>query len=226
MKILIVEDDQRIAQNIQKGLEEKGFSSEIAYDGQIGLRFALSGQFDLIILDLNMPVMNGYEVCQKVREKNTEIPIIMLTALGETEDKILGFDKGADDYIVKPFDFRELLARVQVLLKRKSGISQETSQSISINGLTINLESKVVTRDGHHIELTPKEFLLLEYLIKNKGRVISKGEIAEKVWDQNPEKSLNIIEVYINFLRKKIDKDFSTKLIHTKTGMGYFLKEE
>ena len=139
MKILIVEDDQRIAQNIQKGLEEKGFSSEIAYDGQIGLRFALSGQFDLIILDLNMPVMNGYEVCQKVREKNTEIPIIMLTALGETEDKILGFDKGADDYIVKPFDFRELLARVQVLLKRKSGISQETSQSISINGLTINL---------------------------------------------------------------------------------------
>lgn len=226
MKILIVEDDQRIAQNIQKGLEEKGFSSEIAYDGQIGLRFALSGQFDLIILDLNMPVMNGYEVCQKIREKNTEIPIIMLTALGETEDKILGFDKGADDYIVKPFDFRELLARVQVLLKRKSGISQETSQSISINGLTINLESKVVTRDGQHIELTPKEFLLLEYLIKNKGRVISKGEIAEKVWDQNPEKSLNIIEVYINFLRKKIDKDFSTKLIHTKTGMGYFLKEE
>ncbi|MFN3782932.1 MAG: response regulator transcription factor [Spirosomataceae bacterium] len=226
MKILIVEDDQRIAQNIQKGLEEKGFSSEIAYDGQIGLRFALSGHFDLIILDLNMPVMNGYEVCQKVREKNTEIPIIMLTALGETEDKILGFDKGADDYIVKPFDFRELLARVQVLLKRKSGVSQETSQSISINGLTINLESKVVTRDGQLIELTPKEFLLLEYLIKNKGRVISKGELAEKVWDQNPEKSLNIIEVYINFLRKKIDKDFTTKLIHTKTGMGYFLKEE
>lgn len=226
MKILIVEDDQRIAQNIQKGLEEKGFSSEIAYDGQIGLRFALSGQFDLMILDLNMPVMNGYEVCQKVREKNTDIPIIMLTALGETEDKILGFDKGADDYIVKPFDFRELLARVQVLLKRKNGTPQESNQLISINGLTINLESKVVTRDGQPIELTPKEFLLLEYLIKNKGRVISKGELAEKVWDQNPEKSLNIIEVYINFLRKKIDKDFATKLIHTKTGMGYFLKEE
>jgi len=227
MKILIVEDDPRIAQNIQKGLEEKGFSTEIAFDGQMGWQIAQNGSFDLVILDLNMPILNGYEVCERIRTKYPDLPIIILTALGETEDKIVGFDKGADDYIVKPFDFRELLARVQVLLKRKTSGSLESSSSLlRVKDLQLNVDTKMVMRGNLPIELTPKEFSLLEYLMRHKGKVISKGEIAEKIWDQNPEKSLNVIEVYINFLRKKIDKDFDTKLIQTKTGMGYFMREE
>lgn len=227
MKILIVEDDPRIAQNIQKGLEEKGFSTEIAFDGQMGWQIAQNGSFDLIILDLNMPILNGYEVCERIRAKYPDLPIIILTALGETEDKIMGFDKGADDYLVKPFDFRELLARVQVLLKRKSSSSHEiSSATLRVKDLQLNADTKMVMRGNTTIELTPKEFSLLEYLMRHKGKVISKGEIAEKIWDQNPEKSLNVIEVYINFLRKKIDKDFETKLIQTKTGMGYFMREE
>jgi len=227
MKILIVEDDPRIAQNIQKGLEEKDFSTEIAYDGQMGWQIAQNGSFDLVILDLNMPILNGYEVCERIRSKFPDLPIIILTALGETEYKIVGFDKGADDYLVKPFDFRELLARVQVLLKRKSPTIPETASNVlKVKDLQLNSDTKMVMRGQTVIELTPKEFMLLEYLMKNKGKVISKGEIAEKIWDQNPEKSLNVIEVYINFLRKKIDKDFEPKLIQTKTGMGYFMREE
>lgn len=226
-KILIIEDDQRIAQNIAKGFAEKGFITEIAYDGKIGLRFAQSGNFDLILLDINLPVMNGYEVCNQIRKKDTQVPIIMLTALGETEDKIEGFESGADDYIVKPFDFRELLARVNVFLKRRTTAESENNLNIlSISDLEMDLERKTVNRQGISIELTAKEFSLLEYLVRNKGKVISKAEIAEKIWEQNAEPSQNVIEVYINFLRKKIDKDFDTKLIHTKTGMGYVLKEE
>ncbi len=226
-KILLIEDDQRIAQTISKGLEEKGFFTQIAYDGKMGLKFALHGDFDLILLDLNLPVMNGYEVCEQIRIKNQRVPIIMLTALGETEDKIEGFEKGADDYLVKPFDFRELLARITVLLKRRISSSEITSQPVlKVADLELDKESKTVTRSGVSIDLTPKEFLLLEILIQNKGKVLSKAEIAESIWDQNANQSLNVIEVYINFLRKKIDKDFSTKLIHTKSGMGYVLKED
>lgn len=223
-KILIIEDDQRIAQNISKGLEEKGFETEIAFDGKIGLKFALNQEFDLILLDINMPAMNGYEVCKEIRKKNTNVPIIMLTALGETEDKIEGFENGADDYIVKPFDFRELMARINVFLKRKGSNTDLSNNLLSVADLKMDLDSKIVSRNNINIELTPKEFSLLEYLIKNKGRVISKNDIAEHLWDQNSNQSLNVIEVYINFLRKKIDKDFQTKLIHTKTGMGYILK--
>jgi two-component system, OmpR family, copper resistance phosphate regulon response regulator CusR len=223
-KILIIEDDQRIAQNISKGLEEKGFKTEIAFDGKIGLKFALNQEFDLVLLDINLPAMNGYEVCKEIRKKNTNVPIIMLTALGETEDKIEAFENGADDYLVKPFDFRELMARINVFLKRKGSNTELSNNLLSVADLKMDLDSKIVSRNNINIELTPKEFLLLEYLIKNKGRVISKNDIAEHLWDQNANQSLNVIEVYINFLRKKIDKDFQTKLIHTKTGMGYILK--
>lgn len=223
-KILIIEDDQRIAQNISKGLEEKGFKTEIAFDGKIGLKFALNQEFDLVLLDINLPAMNGYEVCKEIRKKNTNVPIIMLTALGETEDKIEAFENGADDYLVKPFDFRELMARINVFLKRKGSNPELSNNLLSVADLKMDLDSKIVSRNNINIELTPKEFLLLEYLIKNKGRVISKNDIAEHLWDQNANQSLNVIEVYINFLRKKIDKDFQTKLIHTKTGMGYILK--
>lgn len=225
-KILIVEDDLRIAQNISKGLQEKGFETEIAFDGKIGLKLALHNDFDLILLDLNLPGLNGYEVCSEVRKKKLSIPIIMLTALGETEDKIEGFEKGADDYLVKPFDFRELLARINVFIKRNHKSDNDHFDTLKIANLELDSESKIVMRDGQNIELTPKEFSLLEYLIRNKGRVVSKADIAENLWEQNNQQSLNVIEVYINFLRKKIDKDFTPKLIHTKTGMGYILKEE
>ncbi len=226
-KILIIEDDARLAENLAKGLSEKDFETQTAFDGEIGLRFALSGKFDLILLDVNMPKMNGYEVCSKIREKDSQIPIIMLTALGETDDKIAGFEKGADDYIVKPFEYRELIARVNVFLKRAYAENESNANLLRIADLEINLESKMASRQGKTIDLTPKEFNLLEYLIRNKGKVISKAEIAEKIWEgNNAENSLNVIEVYINFLRKKIDKDFEPKLIHTKTGMGYVLKDE
>ena len=226
-KILIIEDDQRIAQNIGKGLIEKGFEIEIAYDGLIGTKLFNNNGFDLIILDINLPSMNGYEVCKIIRQKDPNIPILMLTALGETEDKIQGFGVGADDYIVKPFDFRELLARINVFLKRSQPESEDrTITTLRIADLELNTEAKSVLRSGHSIDLTPKELALLEYLIRNQGRIISKSEISEKVWDHNAEGSTNVVEVYINFLRKKIDRDYEPKLIHTKSGLGYILKEE
>ncbi len=225
--ILIVEDDLRIAQNISKGLTEKGYYTEIAYDGKIGLKLALSNDYDLILLDLNLPELNGYEVCASVRKKKPSIPIIMLTALGETEDKIEGFEKGADDYIIKPFDFRELLARIKVFIKRNEReIHVENKNLLKISDLELDSEAKTVKRGDIQIELTPKEFSLLEFLIRNKGKIISKLELSESIWDQNATQSLNVVEVYINFLRKKIDRDFEPKLIHTKTGMGYILKED
>ncbi|WP_367913025.1 response regulator transcription factor [Leadbetterella sp. DM7] len=225
-KILIIEDDLRIAQNISKGLVEKGFETEVAYDGKIGVRLALAQAFDLILLDLNLPELNGYEVCSEVRKRKPTIPIIMLTALGETEDKIEGFDRGADDYLVKPFDFRELLARINVFIKRNSVQGEVHDHVLRIANLEMDADARTVMRDGQKIDLTPKEFSLLEYLIKNKGKVISKADISSTLWEPNNQQSLNVVEVYINFLRKKIDKDFTPKLIHTKTGMGYTLSEE
>ncbi|MFC3809885.1 response regulator transcription factor [Lacihabitans lacunae] len=224
--ILIIEDDLRIAQNISKGLQEKGYTTEVAYDGKIGLKLALGNDYDLILLDLNLPGLNGYEVCEEVRKKKSSTPIIMLTALGETEDKIEGFEKGADDYLVKPFDFRELLARINVFIKRNGNIAPENRNTLKVANLELDPDSKIVTRNGQNIELTPKEFLLLEFLLKNKGKIISKAEISDSLWESNAQQSLNVVEVYINFLRKKIDKDYIPKLIHTKTGMGYVLKED
>lgn len=227
--ILIVEDDERIARTISKGLEEKGFETTIAFDGKIALKLALANPFDLFLLDLNLPELNGYQVTEGIRDAGIETPILMLTALGETDDKIEGFEKGADDYLVKPFDFRELIARINALLKRSSpsAITQEDdANELFVADLKVDLDAKLVYRGDQAIQLTPKEFGLLEFLIHNKGKVVSKEEIAEAIWEQNPGKSLNVIEVYINFLRKKIDKDFEPKLIKTKSGMGYVLREE
>lgn len=224
--ILIVEDDERIARTISKGLEELDFETTIAFDGKIALKLALGNTFDLFLLDLNLPELNGYQVTEGIRNAGIETPILMLTALGETDDKIEGFDKGADDYLVKPFDFRELVARINALLKRSSPTSEISTNELMVADLKVDLEAKLVYRGNQAIQLTPKEFGLLEYLILNKGKVVSKEEIAEAIWDQNPGKSLNVIEVYINFLRKKIDKDFEPKLIKTKSGMGYVLREE
>lgn len=223
-KVLIVEDEPKVASFIKIGLEENGYKADIAYDGAAGAQAAIQNVYNAIILDLNLPHMNGYEVCKKVRLHNSDVPILMLTALGTTEDKLLGFESGADDYLVKPFEFRELLARIKALLKR----NQSTISSINvlqIADLELNTDSKMVKRNNTKIELTAKEFLLLEFLMRNKGRVISRGEIAEKIWDITFDTGTNVIDVYINFLRKKIDKDYTVKLIHTQIGMGYVLKE-
>lgn len=224
-RILVVEDELKVASFVRRGLEENGFACEIALDGIIGKQMFDAGQYDLIILDINLPYKNGIELCREIRNSDQKIPLIMLTALGTTEDKLLGFDSGADDYLVKPFEFRELLARIRSLLKRIS-TAEGGENKLTFLDLEVNLNTYEVTRGEKKINLTQKEFALLVYLLKNKGRVISRADIAENVWDISFDTGTNIIDVYVNFLRKKIDKDFSPKLIHTQTGVGYILKAE
>lgn len=222
-KILIVEDEPKVASFVKRGLEENGFTCEIAFDGLMGKRMFDVGSFDLIILDLNLPYKNGIELCKEIRVSDQKIPVLMLTALGTTEDKLSGFESGADDYLVKPFEFRELLARIRALLKRIS-VTEPGGNILTLLDLEVNLNTYEVTRNGKKIELTQKEFTLLVYLLRNNGKVVSRVEIAENVWDINFDTGTNIIDVYVNFLRKKMDKDFSQKLIHTQTGVGYILK--
>jgi DNA-binding response OmpR family regulator len=224
-KILIIEDEPKVAAFIKLGLEESGFECKNAYDGLMGRKMFETGNFTLIILDLNLPYLNGIELCQEIRRIDQKIPIIMLTALGTTEDKLKGFDSGADDYLVKPFEFKELLARIRALLKRVSTKKSE-GNVLHFHDLSVNLDTYEVSRGGRKISLTQKEFALLLYLLRNKGKVVSRSEIAENVWDINFDTGTNIIDVYVNFLRKKIDKDFPEKLIHTQTGFGYIMKEE
>ena len=226
-KILIVEDDRRIAQNIYRGLQAEGFEVEIASDGISGKQLALTKPFDLILLDLNLPGMKGLEVCQQVRQIKPLLPIIILTAYGEIEDKVEGLGKGADDYIIKPFDFRELYARVMAALRR-SDMASPTSKNdiLRIADLEMDTVKKQVSRGGKSIELTAREFALMEYRLRNRGRVISTMALAEHVWHLNFDPGTNVVEVYINYLRRKVDKDFTTKLIHTRPGLGYILKEE
>lgn len=223
-RILVVEDEPKVASFIKIGLEENGFVADIAYDGMIGKKMFDAGNYCLILLDINLPYKNGIELCKEIRAENQKIPIMMLTALGTTEDKLTGFDMGADDYLVKPFEFRELLARIRSLIKRSS--SEDTGGNMmKFLDLEMNLNTYEVVRGGKKIELTQKEFALLEYLLRNRGKVLTRVDIAEKVWDINFDTGTNVIDVYVNFLRKKIDKDFSQKLIHTKAGIGYVLKE-
>lgn len=226
-KILVIEDQKRLADSLKKGLEENGYESDVAYDGMLGMQYALLNKYHLIILDINLPLVSGYDVCKSIRENQSSIPIIMLTALGTIEDKVSGFDSGADDYLVKPFEFKELLLRIRSLLKRVSNESiLVNTRILKVSDLEINLDTKTAKRSGETIELTAKEFALLEYFVRNKGRVISKVDIAEKIWDIQFDTGTNIIEVYVNYLRKKIDKNYSPKLIHTKVGLGYVLKDE
>lgn len=224
IKILLVEDEKKIAESLKKGLSEQHYHVEVAYDGIIGKKLWETFPFDLIILDINLPGMNGYDLCREIRRKSEQIPVIMLTALSATDDKIEGFDAGADDYIVKPFDFKELLVRIRALLKR---IYQNvpSGNMLKVADLVMNLDSKEVTRAEVLISLTTKEFQLLEYFVRNKNRVVSRADIALNVWDIDFDTKTNVIDVYVNFLRKKVDKDFDTKLIHTQVGMGYILKE-
>jgi DNA-binding response OmpR family regulator len=223
--LLLVEDETKVATFIKKGLERQGFTVEIAEDGREGKRFLDERTYDLLILDVNLPYMDGVQLAHYVRTKNTQVPILMLTALDTTADKLAGFDAGIDDYLVKPFDFMELVARLKALLKRAAK-TKESSSVLRVADLELDLDQKLARRNGQSVELTAKEFALLEYLMRNRGRVVSKVDIAEKVWDIDFDTGTNFIEVYINYLRKKIDKEASIKLIHTVVGMGYTLKEK
>ena len=224
-KILIVEDDVKVANFIKKGLFTQQFESEIASDGQEAKRLFAQNEFDLIILDINLPDTSGLEVCSHIRQKNSQVPILMLTALGSITDKLSGYEVGTDDYLVKPFDFMELLVRIKALLKRVAEPASE-AEILHVADLQLNLNEKVARRAGQVIGLTAREFNLLEYLMRNRGRVVSKVDIAEKVWDINFDTGTNFIEVYINYLRNKIDKGYNVKLIHTVVGMGYVLKNK
>ena len=224
-KILIVEDERKIADTLKFGLEEKGYRVEVAYDGNIGYRVFKSYKFHLLILDINLPGINGFELCKMIRRENPNIPIIMVTSLPTIDDKIEGYDSGADDYIVKPFEFKELLLKIRVLLKRTMFQQLPVGSILQADDLEMNLESKEVIRAGAKINLTAKEFQLLEYLLRNKNKVVSRADLAMNVWDIDFERSTNVIDVYINYLRNKIDKKFEHKLIQTHVGMGYILKE-
>jgi two-component system, OmpR family, copper resistance phosphate regulon response regulator CusR len=225
INILIVEDEKKIADSLKQGLSEKGFFTQVAYDGKVGLTLFRHGIFGLIILDINLPGMNGYELCKEIRNIDPKVPVIMLTAMSAVENKIEGFDIGADDYIIKPFDFRELLVRVKALLKRIHNTVVSGAQ-LKAGDLVMNLDTKEVTRENKLIPLTAKEFQLLEYLLRNKNRVLSRADIALNVWDIDFDSGTNVIDVYVNYLRRKIDKSFETPLIHTQVGMGYVLKDK
>jgi two-component system, OmpR family, copper resistance phosphate regulon response regulator CusR len=225
IKILLVEDEKKIAETLRKGLSEQHYEVDVAYDGLIGKKLFDANAYDLAILDINLPLMNGYELTRYIRSYNEQILVIMLTAMNATEDKIEGFEAGADDYIVKPFDFQELLVRIRALLKRLHQLPASGTNMLKVGDLVMNLNSKEVTREGRLIPLTAKEFQLLEYLIRNKNKVVSRIDIAMNVWDIDFDTKTNVIDVYVNFLRKKIEKDFSSKLIYTQVGMGYVLKD-
>ena len=225
-KILLIEDDERLSKLIKKGLEEKDFQVFAAYDGDMALKLFESEQFDLLITDLILPKMNGLEICKAIRNKGNKVPIIMLTALGATDDKLEGFDAGADDYLVKPFDFRELHARIKTLLKRvKSEAKMAEPSILAYADLSIDTFQKKAFRQQVELQLTPKEYNLLVFLLKNPERVLSREEIAKKVWNLDFDTGTNFIDVYINYLRKKVDKPFDFPLIHTRTGMGFILQQ-
>lgn len=223
VRILVVEDDAKVLALLKKGLETQAYTVVTAEDGREGDRLLSSQHYDLVILDINLPFVSGLELAFRLRQRDSRVPILMLTALGTTTDKLAGFDAGADDYLLKPFEFVELLARVRVLLKRSG---PDTAPTLRVADLELDLGEKVARRAGRVIDLTAREFRLLEYLLRSRGRVVSRVDIAEAVWDINFDTGTNVIDVYINYLRKKIDKDTPVKLIHTVVGMGYVLKEK
>jgi two-component system, OmpR family, copper resistance phosphate regulon response regulator CusR len=222
--ILIVEDEKKIADTLKQGLSENGHVVDVAYDGNIGFKMFSSMKFDLVILDINLPGINGYELCKAIRAINSNVPVIMLTAMRDMQDKVDGYDAGADDYLVKPFEFRELLLKIRVLLKRASKPQVPVGNIMKVSDLEMNLDSKEVTRAGKKITLTAKEFQLLEYLLRNRNRLLSRADIAVHVWEIDFDTNTNVIDVYISYLRNKVDRSFDQKLIHTQVGMGYILK--
>jgi DNA-binding response OmpR family regulator len=225
MKLLVVEDEPKVASFLKQGLEEQHNEVTVVYDGMFAKKMAIENEYDAIILDVMIPYLNGMEVARELRAEGIKTPILMLTALTAVDEKVSGLDAGADDYLVKPFEFKELLARLRALTKRYTDKITE-QRILKVEDLELDLDRKVARRGGKTIELTAKEFSLLEYLIRNKNKVVSRNEILEKVWDAGFDTTTNVIDVYINFLRKKIDKDFPSKIIHTMVGMGYIIKTE
>jgi two-component system copper resistance phosphate regulon response regulator CusR len=226
MKILLIEDELSVSSFIKRGLEEQGNSVVQAFDGTTGLNLAFQDDYDVIILDVVMPGMNGIEVCDQLKNKRgTSTPILMLTALGTTDDIVTGLEAGADDYLSKPFKFKELLARINALNRRGPNEANSGIEVLKVQDLKMNLQSKEVHRGGVEIELTAREFNLLAYLLKNKNRVVSRTDILENVWEIGFDMGTNVIDVYINYLRKKIESNFSSKIIKTVIGMGYTIKE-
>ena len=223
MRILVVEDEKDLNNIITKHLKKNNFSVDSVFNGEEALEYLEYGTYDLIILDIMLPKLNGYEVVKKLRENKNETAVLMLTARDSIDDKIKGLDLGADDYLIKPFDFGELLARIRALVRRKYG---NTSNTMEIDDLCIDIAKKTVVRAGKNIELTGKEYEVLEYLIQNKGHVLSRDKIRDSVWDYGYEGESNIIDVLIKNIRKKIDVGNSKPLIHTKRGLGYVLKED
>jgi DNA-binding response OmpR family regulator len=221
-KILLVEDELKLGKVIRDELNNNGYQADLALDGLEASKLFQQNTYALVLLDLNLPYKNGYQLCREFRDQHKKIPIIILSAAGEIHDKVEAFNIGADDYIVKPFHFVELFARIKVFLKRSE--FPDATDKIVVEDMEINFLNKSVTRNGVNISLTAKEFTLLVLLARNKDRVISKQEILEKVWDLSFDTGTNTIEVYISFLRNKIDKPFEKKLIHTKPGFGYYIK--
>lgn len=223
MKILVVEDEKKVASFIKKGLEEEYYSVDLAYDGKEGLKLALNEEYDLMIFDIMIPLRDGIALLKDIRSEKINTPVLLLTAKDTVKDKVEGLDSGADDYLTKPFAFEELLARIRALLRRSEG-----SKSLSLNAgdLVLDTQSHKVTRSGVEITLTPKEYSILEYLLRNKNRVISRTLLSEHVYDYHFDSDTNIIDVYINKLRNKIDKQFDNALLHTIRGVGYIIKDE
>ncbi len=222
MKILLVEDEERLAFFIRKGMLAEGYDVEVAYDGRTGLSLFRKDVYDIILLDVNLPNTNGIELCRLIRSENEDVPVLMLTALDSLADKSEGFNAGADDYLAKPFEFQELLLRIRALTRRNT---PKQKHVLRLADLELNLDTQTVIRAGQRIDLTTREYALMEYLMLNKGKTISRVDISERVWNLNFDSNTNVIDVYISYLRKKIDKDFSPKLLHTIVGMGYVLRE-
>jgi heavy metal response regulator len=223
MRLLVVEDEKKVARFIKKGLEEEGYAADLAFDGEEGLAMALDRVHDLIILDIALPKMDGLQVLKKLRERNVPTPVLLLTVRAAIEDKVLGLDSGADDYLTKPFAFQELLARIRALLRRKP---EAEPPLLKVEDLILDPARHLVTRGEERIDLTSKEFALLEYLMRNAGRVLSRAMISEHVWDYDFDTESNVIDVYVNYLRRKIDTGREKKLIQTVRGSGYVLKRE
>jgi len=225
MNILLIEDDNTLNQNIREALKAEGMQTTWLYDGLLAERILKREVFDCVIMDINLPGKNGFELCREFREYNLHTPVLMLTAFGELDDKVQGFNYGADDYLTKPFYMRELVLRIKALIKRKNTI-KNTGSTINAGDITIHLHTKKVTRQDREIILTPREYQILVRLMENKDEIVSKTALIKEIWGTSFDANTNTIEVYINFLRKKVDKPFGKNSIKTKIGFGYYLDTE
>jgi two-component system copper resistance phosphate regulon response regulator CusR len=226
MKILVVEDELQVSAFIKQGLEEQSFDVEVAYDGKMAERLALSRSYDVLLMDIVLPGMNGLDLCRIIKNEKPATPVLMLTTLSTTVDKVSGFNAGADDYLVKPFEFDELIARLKALYRRSSLAPGSVNNALTYNGLKLDLEKKIATRENKNIKLSAKEFALLEYFLNNPERVIPRSELAAKVWNIMFDTGTNVVDVYMNMLRNKVDRDFEPKLLQTRIGLGYVLTVE